>query len=117
MSRSDAREPVPLRDLAEAAAGAGVAWALEPGPEGELNVNLVRFPEGDGVGEHVNAAVDVLIVGIAGEGTVVVDGAEHALAAGTLVHIPRGARRSTRAGRAGFAYLTVHRRRGPLTLT
>jgi len=91
-----------------------VIWALEE--SGELNANLVRFDAGGGVEEHVNDEVDVLFVGVAGWGTVRVDGEGHALSAGTLVFVPKGARRSTGASSDGFAYLTVHRRRGPLRI-
>lgn len=104
-----------LNELAAAAEGlAGVIWALEG--SGDLNANLVRFDAGRGVEEHVNDEVDVLFVGVAGSGTVRVDGEEHVLCAGTLVFVPRGARRSTSASSGGFAYLTVHRRRGPLRI-
>jgi quercetin dioxygenase-like cupin family protein len=76
----------------------------------------VRFDAGGGVGEHVNEELDIVFVGVAGSGFVRVEGEEHALSAGTLVFAPRGARRSTLATSGGFAYLTVHRRRGPLTI-
>ena len=105
-------------DLNELVASAGdrvgVIWALER--SGDLNANLVRFDAGGGVGEHVNEEVDVLFLGVAGSGSVRVDGKEHALSAGALVFVPRGARRSTSALSDGFAYLTVHRRRGPLRI-
>ena len=89
-------------------------WALEGSDD--LNANLVRFDAGGGVGEHVNDEVDVIFLGVAGSGSVRVDGEEHALSAGTLVFVPRGAGRSTGASSDGFAYLTVHRRRGPLRI-
>ena len=92
----------------------GVIWALEG--SGDLNANLVRFGAGGGVGEHVNEEVDVLFVGVAGSGFVRVSGEEHTLCAGTLVFVPRGAGRSTVALSDGFAYLTVHRRRGPFKI-
>jgi quercetin dioxygenase-like cupin family protein len=76
----------------------------------------VRFDAGGGVGEHVNDEVDVLFVGVAGSGFVRVEEEEHPLSAGTLVFVPKGARRSTVALSEGFAYLTVHRRRDPLTI-
>jgi quercetin dioxygenase-like cupin family protein len=76
----------------------------------------VRFDAGGGVGEHVNEELDVVFVGVAGSGFVRVEEEEHALSAGTLVFAPRGSRRSTLASSDGFAYLTVHRRRGPLTI-
>jgi hypothetical protein len=36
----------------------------------DLNVNLLVFERGDGVAEHVNAEVDVLLVGVAGQGEI-----------------------------------------------
>ena len=105
-------------DLNELVASAGdrvgVIWALRGSDD--LNANLVRFDAGGGVGEHVTEVVDVLFVGVAGSGSVRVDGKEHVLSAGALVFAPRGARRSTSALSDGFAYLTVHRRRGPLRI-
>ena len=92
----------------------GVIWALKG--SGDLNANLVRFDAEGGVGEHVNEEVDVLFVGVAGTGCVRVSGEEHPLSAGTLVFVPRGVRRSTGASSDGFAYLTVHRRRGLLKI-
>ena len=98
--------------LAAAAGQTGAVWTLEQ--LGDLNANLVRFPAGGGVGEHVDEEVDVLVVGVSGAGVVEeVDGQEHPLRAGTVAFVPKGARRSTRGGSGGFAYLTVHRRRGP----
>jgi quercetin dioxygenase-like cupin family protein len=76
----------------------------------------VRFDAGGGVGEHVNEELDVIFVGVAGSGVVRVEGDEHPLSAGTLVIVPKGVRRSTHASSDGFAYLTVHRRRGPLQI-
>lgn len=104
-----------LRETAGSAAGReGVAWTLHESDD--LNANLVRFEAGGGVGEHVNAEVDVLILGVSGSGLVNVDGEEHSLSSGVMVFVPRGARRSTRATSEGLAYLSVHRRRGPLRI-
>ncbi|ABG05536.1 Cupin 2, conserved barrel [Rubrobacter xylanophilus DSM 9941] len=103
-------------DLARAAAEAGdrrgAVWTLAG--SGELNANLLRFPAGGGVEEHVNEAVDVLLVGVSGEGAVRVGAEEHRLRPGTLVVVPKGARRSLRGLSADFSCLSVHRRRGPL---
>jgi quercetin dioxygenase-like cupin family protein len=99
-----------LNELAAAAGGrAGVVWKLEGSRD--LNANLVRFDAGGGVGEHVNEELDVVFVGVAGSGLVRVDGEEHPLSAGTLVFVPKGAKRSTVALSEGFTYLTFHRRR------
>ena len=104
-----------LHELAAAAGGReGSIWTLDE--SGDLNANLVRFDKGDGVGEHVNEEVDVLLVGVAGSGFVRVSGEEHTLCAGTLVFVPKGAGRSTVALSDCFAYLTIHRRRGPLKI-
>lgn len=111
----DPEKPVNLNEVvASAGDRAGVIWALEG--SGDLNANLVRFGVGQGVGEHLNDEVDVLFLGVSGSGFVEVDDEEHALGTGTLVFVPKGARRSTRSATTDFAYLTVHRRRGPLRI-
>lgn len=84
-----------------------MAWTLED--REDPNVDLVRFPSREGVEEHVDDEVDAISVSVSGSG---VDGEEHGLEAGSLVFVPRGARRSTRSVSGGFA-LTVHRRWGP----
>ena len=110
-----AGDSVSLGEIAASARGrAGVVWALEA--SSELNANLVRFESGGGVGEHVNDEVDVIIVGISGSGFVEVDGEEHPVSNGTMTFVPKEARRSTRSASGDFAYLTVHRRRGPLQI-
>jgi quercetin dioxygenase-like cupin family protein len=97
-----------------AEAGNGVHWTLEP--EGDLNVNLVRLDPGEEVGAHGNSEVDVLVVGLAGTGHVVLEERTVALGPSTVVLLPKGARRSIHAGPEGLGYLTVHRRRGGLTI-
>ena len=110
-----AGDSINLGEVAASAYGhAGVVWTLEA--SSELNANLVHFETGDGVGEHVNDEVDVLILGISGTGFVEVDGREHPVSTGTMIFVPKGARRSTRSASRDFSYLTVHRRRGPLQI-
>jgi quercetin dioxygenase-like cupin family protein len=110
-----AEDPVNLYEVIVAAGEqAGVVWTLR-GSE-DLNANLVRFASGQGVGEHVNAEVDVIFVGISGSGVVTIDGDEHPLSAGMIAFVPKGTRRSTRSTSEDFAYLSVHRRRGPLRI-
>lgn len=105
-------------DLAGIAARAGgrmgTIWSLGHGED--LNANLVRFPAGRGVGEHVNDKVDVILVGVSGTGAVAVDGEECALRAGTLVLVPKGARRRIQSLSRDFTYLSVHRRRDALRI-
>jgi quercetin dioxygenase-like cupin family protein len=100
--------------LAAAGEQTGAIWTLEG--SSDLNANLVRFDAGQGVGGHVNNDVEVLFIGVLGSGTVEVDGKEQVLDAGTLVFVPKGAWRSIRSATDGFAYLTVHKRRGPLRI-
>jgi quercetin dioxygenase-like cupin family protein len=107
--------PADLEALSASAGGReGAIWSLQAGSD--LNANLVRFGVGRGVGEHVNDELDVVFLGVSGAGEVKVDGREHALGAGKLVFVPKGARRSTRGATEDFAYLTVHGRRGPLRI-
>ncbi len=104
-----------LKDAAATAGDrTGVIWSLDT--SSDLNANLVRFNSGQGVGEHVNDEVEVIVLGISGSGIVTVDREEHALSAGMLVLIPKGARRATVSTSEDFAYLTVHRRRRPLQI-
>ena len=101
--------PVDLHEVCAAANGDGVHWTL-PSPS-ELNANLVRLEPSHTMASHTNDAVDVLLVVVEGSGTVDVEGAESPLGPGTLVHLPKGLRRSITASADGLAYLTVHRRR------
>ena len=94
-----------------AADGPGPVWGCE---SEELNATALAWPEGGGAEEHVNAERDVLVVGVAGSGKIVLDGEEHPLGAGTAVLVERGRARRIEAGPAGLRYLTVHRRRGGL---
>jgi quercetin dioxygenase-like cupin family protein len=107
---------VNLKDVAATASDrAGVIWTLDA--SSDLNANLVRFGTGQGVGEHVNDEVEVIVLGVSGSGIVTVDREEHALSAGMLVFIPKGARRSTMSASEDFVYLTIHRRRRPLQIS
>ncbi len=100
-----------LTAIAEAASSPGPAWTLA---SEDLNANLLVFDDGDGVAEHVNADLDVLLVGVAGQGIITIDGTAALLKAGQVVLLPKGARRGTRAFGGRFAYLTCHRRRAGL---
>jgi len=102
---------VNLASIASAAEGQGATWTRA---SDDLNVNLLTFPEGEGVDEHVNTEVDVLMIGVAGVGVITVDGKSHPIREGHLLLVPKGTRRSTRALSDHFAYLTTHRRRSGL---
>lgn len=83
----------------------------------DMHINLVRLEPGGDIGAHVNSEVEVLIVGVSGEGVVGVDGRDVTLVPSVLVVIPKGARRAVAAGPAGpLAYLSIHRARGGLQI-
>lgn len=105
---------VDLRTRARANGGNRLAWSSQGE---ELSVNLIAFAAGDGVAEHVNDEVEVLLVGVTGEGIVAIDERQQVLRAGNALLIPRGTRRSTRATTCCFAYLTCHRHRSGLRPT
>jgi quercetin dioxygenase-like cupin family protein len=105
---------VDLSAVAASVAAHGPAWTRR---SDDLDVNLLVFGAGDGVAEHRNDEVDVLLVGIMGKGTVTIDGQSHQLEVGQVILIPKGARRGTRAVGERFSYLTCHRRRPGLQLT
>ncbi len=107
-------DSVDLLELARSATGRGAIWSMV---SADLNVNLVRFGPGEGVEEHVNTEVDVLLIGVAGSGVVTINGVSHDLPAGNRCSSRQGANRSTRAGDTGFAYLTCHKRRSGLMPT
>ena len=110
-------QPAPVAVVVDLAAVA----RSQPGPiplwteqSQDLHVNLLSFEANRGVAEHVNAELDVLLVGVAGVGFVEVNGARNELAAGTAIVIPKGARRAITAGDGRFSYLSCHRRRAML---
>jgi quercetin dioxygenase-like cupin family protein len=106
----------PMRvDLSRLASqGSGAVWSLPHG--GDLDANLVRLGPAEAIGEHVNGEVDVFVVVWDGSGELVSEEWSAALHAGVVVLVPRGVGRSIRAGESGLRYLSIHRRRGPLTI-
>jgi mannose-6-phosphate isomerase-like protein (cupin superfamily) len=110
---------LPARDAAEpvvdllAGDGEGPLWGTA---SGDLNATLLAWPAGAGTPEHVNEERDVLVVGVAGSGTVTVDGVRLPFGAGAATVVAKGTRRRIEAGPAGIRYLTVHLRRGGLSI-
>ena len=98
-----------LRDVAASATGQGAVWRLTESPD--LHANLVRLPPYGVIEPHFNPDLDVLLVGVAGEGRLEVDGRPLRLHPGALVVVPRNATRSLRAGEEPLVWLSVHRRR------
>jgi quercetin dioxygenase-like cupin family protein len=102
---------VDLQDLAQRHGGMTALWAQR---SADLHSNLLTFATGTGVAEHVNAELDVLLVGVAGAGEVAIDGATHTLRPGHAILIPKNARRAIRSTEGPFSYLSCHRRRAML---
>ena len=109
--RTVAGDIVELAALARAATAPGATWTHQ---SEDLNVNVLVFASGEGVAEHINTEVDVLLVGIAGAGAVTVDGTRQILRVGQALLIPKGANRGIRSMSDPFAYLTCHCRRDGL---
>lgn len=94
--------------------GNGAVWSLPHG--GDLDANLVRLEPDASIGEHINDEVDVLVFVQSGNGSLHLEDDRVDLASDHLALIPKGARRSVTAGPTGLTYLSVHRRRGPLSI-
>lgn len=80
----------------------------------QLNLNLLRFEAGEGVGLHVNAEVDVFGVVLEGRGQITIGDDIQIVEAGQVFVIPRGATRAFRALSSVFAYVSCHQRRAGL---
>ena len=120
--RNGAADPSPslLADLDWCLAQAadeqrGALWRLAEAGR-QLDANLVRLPPGATVEAHTERDVDVLLLPIAGNGTLRSGEESIALATHALTWLPRGSRRSITAGPGGLAYLTVHRARTGLRI-
>jgi quercetin dioxygenase-like cupin family protein/hemerythrin-like domain-containing protein len=105
-------EEDPVVDLL-AGDGEGPLWGTA---SEDLNATLLAWPAGAGTPQHVNEERDVVVVGVAGSGTLTVDGEPHPIGAGTAAVVGKGRRRRIEAGPAGLRYLTVHRLRGGLSV-
>ncbi|HLZ23517.1 MAG TPA: cupin domain-containing protein [Ktedonobacterales bacterium] len=102
---------IDLAVLAREAAGSGLAGPLWSFSSADLNANVLRFAMGDGVPEHVNKEVDVIVLVVSGAAVVTLDGQDIAVRGGQMVVLPKGARRAIRAEGGDVVYVTVHRRR------
>jgi mannose-6-phosphate isomerase-like protein (cupin superfamily) len=77
----------------------------------DLDFTLLQWHEGQGVQEHVNDEVDVIMVVLSGTGFIVADGERMDAQAGTTFVLPKGTRRSISSTSSDFRYLNVHKRR------
>lgn len=88
--------------------GSGPQWSHE---SADLDLTVLKWYAGQQVPMHVNDEVDVVLIGVAGAGTVTVQGTESRLAAGQALLIPRGVARAMSCADEPWVYLSVHRRR------
>ncbi|MGH4035640.1 cupin domain-containing protein [Actinomycetota bacterium Odt1-20B] len=110
-----------LADPAGQARGGALWRLLDRGRQ--LDANVLRLPPGASVAEHVEYDVDVILVVAEGGGHLDDGTRRRELTPGTVVWLPRTARRALSAGPHGLTYVSVHQRRagmaigGPLTAT
>lgn len=111
-----AKRPVPsestaqadLKFLAGVSRASGPQWGME---SEDLNATLLTWSQGQGIAEHINEEVDVLIVMVEGEVEVRIDGTVTRLIQGQMMAIPKGGSRSVKALTPRAAHLNVHKRR------
>ena len=108
---TDEQPPIETVDLL-ARAGIGPLWGIA---STDLNATLLAWPARHVVAEHVNAELDVLVVVLGGTGRATVDDdAGHPV--GQRAADPARGAQMHPGGRRGPAYVSVHRRRGPLQI-
>jgi quercetin dioxygenase-like cupin family protein len=114
--QSTVRILVDVRELVdESPVPSGARWRLaEPGRQ--LDANLIHLPARQRVDTHTEPDLDVVLVVVAGGGTVGTPDGEQTLAEGNVVWLPHGSTRNITAGSDGLSYLTVHRRRAGLQI-
>lgn len=105
-----------VRELVEdSPVPSGARWTLaEPGRQ--LDANLIHLPAGQQVDTHTEPDLDVVLVVVAGDGSIGTPGGAQTLAEGNIAWLPHGSTRSVTAGADGLSYLTVHRRRPGLQI-
>lgn len=104
------RHSIPL-NLADVPGAGGAVWSASPGG---FHANLVVLDGGGSIAAHRNDAVDVLVIVLAGAGTLSVDGEDAELKPAITVVVPSGSTRAITAGPEGLRYLSVHAEREPL---
>lgn len=99
----------------ESGIGAGVLWRLQA-PGRQVDANVVRLPPGERIDWHTERQRDVLLVILAGTGTLHTDEGDAPLPSGAVLWLPRNTRRSLAAGPDGLTYVTTHQRREGLQI-
>ena len=97
MSDPNHPEPIDTSALLAAAVHDGPLWSIA---SAQLNANLLRLSNGQAIPEHVNSAVDVLLVVLAGRGQITIDADTYDLIPGHVIVIPRDVTGGEREGEA-----------------
>jgi mannose-6-phosphate isomerase-like protein (cupin superfamily) len=102
-----------LERLAESG-GTGPVFGQE---STDLDLTFLRWNAGHRIVAHANDEVDVVMIVVDGEGSVVVDEQKFEMEKGKALLIPKGTRREIVCGDSGMCYLNVHKRRQRLMPT
>ena len=105
---------VDLLEKCGAASHSGPQWAHE---SEDLDATLLSWENGRRIEAHVNNEVDVVMIGVEGEGRVAVNGEINEVRPGVALLIPKGCERAIESASQRFSYLSVHRRRRGLMPT
>jgi uncharacterized protein (DUF2249 family) len=94
----------------------GATWKLDV-RERQLDANVNRLAPGGQIETHRGPDLDVLVLVVAGAGTLISRVGAVSLLPGQIVRLPRRSDRSFVAGPEGISYLTVHQRRPMLRIS
>jgi mannose-6-phosphate isomerase-like protein (cupin superfamily) len=97
--------------LSRVADDLGPQWGME---SEDLNATLLAWTMGNGVEEHVNDEVDVLVLAVEGRIELRIGDDSLTLGPGQMALIPKGARRSITCVSDRAAHLNIHKRRRKL---
>ncbi len=93
--------------------GVGPEWARECE---DLDITLLVWGPGKQIAPHINDEVDVVLIGIEGQGEVTVNAQVYMMRPGAALLIPKGAERAIQAAVdcEKFCYVSLHKRRRKL---
>jgi len=91
----------------------GAVWRVTADPR-DLDANIIHLPAGDQIYNPEGPDRDVLLLVVAGGGTIDTGGSTVPVATDDLVWLPRHTGRLVTAGPDGLSYFSVHQRREAL---
>lgn len=108
-------KPRIVGDAFTASGAAGSVWKLDPAERG-LDANVIVLPAGDEIRTHAGPELDVLIVVLAGHGTLETETDAVPLEPGRIVWLPARSQRRFVAGDESLRYFSVHARKPGLSI-